>query len=380
MGDRVAFGALAQTGEEAKADDVGFDLPQTLALAPDVVGQRRLSAFSERRAGEDATYAALDLGTNNCRLLVARPTRSAFRVVDAYSRIVRLGEGIAITKRLSDAAIHRSLEALKVCRSKIDARGVTRMRLVATEACRVAENGPSFIARVEREAGLKLEIIDRRTEAHLAAAGCSSLADPAANSIVLFDIGGGSTEIVWLVDKPRGRAGERIVQSWISIPFGVVTLADSYGGADVTRPVFASMVAEARAAMDSFVREARGASEEPRFHLLGTSGTVTTVAGVFLGLERYDRRRVDGMWMSAGEVEATTQRLLSMTHQERGANGCIGADRADLVLPGCAILQAIRDAFPAQRLRIADRGLREGMLIGLMQADGVWWGRRGAGR
>jgi len=317
-------------------------------------------------------YAALDLGTNNCRLLIARPSREGFRVVDAYSRIVRLGEGIALTNRLSDAAIRRTIEALKVCGQKLDGRGVTRARLVATEACRATDNGSHFIRQVQEETGLRLEIIDRRTEAHLAAAGCSALADPGANDVILFDIGGGSTELVWIADRARGRMGERDIRAWTSLPVGVVTLADRFGGVVVSPENFEAMAREVQAMLADFHREARCATRSPRFHLLGTSGTVTTVAGIHLGLERYDRRRVDGLWMRWSDADAVINDLLEMSYPQRAANGCIGSDRADLVLAGCAILRAIHACFPASRLRIADRGLREGILMGLMQSDGVW--------
>jgi exopolyphosphatase/guanosine-5'-triphosphate,3'-diphosphate pyrophosphatase len=259
-----------------------------------------------------------------------------------------------------------------VCRLKIDGRGVTRARFVATEACRATENGAYFVARVAEETGLNLEIIDRRTEAHLAAAGCSALADPAANDVILFDIGGGSTEIVWIADRPHGRVGERHIRAWASLPVGVVTLADRHGGIVVSPESFGAMVAEVLEMLRGFAREARGASRSPRFHLLGTSGTVTTVAGIHLKLERYDRRRVDGIWMHWNDVEAVLDGLLTMSYTERAGNGCIGTERADLVLAGCAILAAIHQVFPAPRLRIADRGLREGILMKLMQSDGIW--------
>ena len=320
-----------------------------------------------------AVYAALDLGTNNCRLLIARPSYDGFRVVDAFSRIVRLGEGLAITGRLSDAAIERAIEALKVCRLKLDQRGVMRAKLIATEACRSAANGPAFIERVRREAGLALVVIDREREAFLAAAGCVSLADPAARSIVLFDIGGGSTEIVWVRQALDGAgAAKQEVVTWASLPVGVVSLADRYGGIDVPPALFEAMTAEVAAALAPFAAAAKEAPADAGFHLLGTSGTVTTVAGIHLNLARYDRRRVDGMWMSAAEVDAVMAQLLGMSFPERAANGCIGADRADLVLAGCAIFEAIRRAFPAERVRIADRGLREGLLMEMMHEDQAW--------
>jgi exopolyphosphatase / guanosine-5'-triphosphate,3'-diphosphate pyrophosphatase len=320
----------------------------------------------------DATYAALDLGTNNCRLLIARPTAHGFRVVDAFSRIIRLGEGVAASRRISDAAIARAVEALRVCRDKMRARGVKRARLIATEACRAAENAEVFRARVADEAGLELEIVDSATEARLAAAGCTELFDPAASGVILFDIGGGSSELVRL-GRPNGdRRGPPLpdIIGWVSLPIGVVTLAERYGGTVVPREVYDAMVDEVAASVEKFAALHR--AELNGFHMLGTSGTVTTIAGVSLRLKRYDRRRVDGCWLSDGEVSRVVDELMAMSFEERAANPCIGTERADLVLAGCAILDAIRRSFPCPRLRVADRGLREGMLVEMMRADGVW--------
>ncbi len=323
------------------------------------------------------TYAALDLGTNNCRLLIARPGREGFRIIDAFSRIVRLGEGLGQTGELSDAAIRRTLGALTVCREKMDMRGVDRARLIATEACRAARNGPEFLERVNRELGLALEIIDRRTEAHLAAAGCAALVDHEAQSIVLFDIGGGSTEIVWLARRgsgPQPHSLESRVRAWTSLQLGVVTLSEKFGGKQVDARIFEAMVNYVSDQLDTFVSQVEEEDRCMRFHLLGTSGTVTTLAGVHLGLVRYDRRQVDGLWMSNDEVSDAMDLLRDMTYEERAANGCIGHERADLVLAGCAIFEAIRRCFPSDRIRIADRGLREGILMQLMSADRVWRG------
>lgn len=324
-------------------------------------------------------YAALDLGTNNCRLLIARPDGPAFKVLDAFSRIVRLGEGVSRTGELSDIAMERTMEALHVCRRKMDERHVIRSRLVATEACRAARNGPDFLKRIEKETGLRLELLNREGEAHLAAAGCAALADLQASSVVLFDIGGGSTELVWLSVKNCGQKDIRSrIRAWTSLPIGVVTLAERYGGINVCGRTFEAMVRDASSGLAPFAEEAREATAEPGFHLLGTSGTVTTLGGIFLGLERYDRRRVDGLWMKKDEVDGVMQELLAMSYRERAENGCIGRERADLVLAGCAIFEAIRRAFPAQRVRIGDRGLREGMLMEMMREDGVL--RRGQAR
>ncbi|HEY7458323.1 MAG TPA: Ppx/GppA phosphatase family protein [Xanthobacteraceae bacterium] len=319
------------------------------------------------------SYAALDLGTNNCRLLVARPTYDAFRVVDSFSRIVRLGEGLSSSGRLSDAAMNRAIGALRVCAGKLRYHGKVRSRLIATEACRAAENGDEFLGRVRTATGLALEIIDRETEARLAAHGCASLLDAEASGAILFDIGGGSSELAFLgrcaaVDHGPPLAA---IQSWVSLPVGVVTLAERYGGREVSPATFAAMVAEVHPLVQEFAARAN-APVMNGLHLLGTSGTVTTMAGLHLNLPRYDRRQVDGLWMEASELDAVVEHLLTTSYEERVLNACIGAERADLVLGGCAILEAIRRVFPCERLRVADRGLREGMLVELMRADGAW--------
>jgi exopolyphosphatase/guanosine-5'-triphosphate,3'-diphosphate pyrophosphatase len=340
-------------------------------------GRRSPYGYPHHDGGRSApTYAALDLGTNNCRLLVARPTADSFRVVDAFSRIIRLGEGLSTSGRISEAAIDRAVAALAICRDKMHNRGVTRARLIATEACRAAANGAEFRARIAGEVGLELEIIDRETEAVLAATGCTPLIDPCADNVVLFDIGGGSSELVWLDRSPPSRRGPPLpkIKAWASLPVGVVTLAERHGGHQVTREIYAAMIAEVAALIDGFVAEYGGLRGDD-VHLLGTSGTVTTIAGVHLELRRYERRRVDGCWMVDDQVTRVIERLLGWSYEDRVANACIGAERADLVLAGCAILDAIRRAFPCQRLRVADRGLREGMLVQMMREDGVWDGR-----
>jgi exopolyphosphatase/guanosine-5'-triphosphate,3'-diphosphate pyrophosphatase len=321
-------------------------------------------------------YAALDLGTNNCRLLVATPTKPGrFRVTDSFSRIVRLGEGLAAHGRLSDAAMTRAIDALAICAGKLRQRPVRRMRLIATEACRAADNGAVFLARVRERTGLKLEIVSRETEAKLAVAGCAPLVARNAPAAVLFDIGGGSTEII-LCDlrEWRGRRLDQHVVAWTSLPVGVVTLAERFGGRDVTPAIYQGMVDHCLNLIAGF--EQRGAlgelAEHSDFHLLGTSGTVTTLAGLQLGLERYDRRQVDGLWVDDADIEAVTAGLRASSFADRVANACIGPDRADLVLAGCAVLDAIRLTWPATRLRVADRGLREGVLMHLMGADGAW--------
>lgn len=388
MGSIYGAGAAGLPMEGAGVPDLGTPITPSKpekgnAALPNAVPPGFTPTYLRPRREDlhENIYGALDLGTNNCRLLIARPHprggRASFRVIDSFSRIVRLGEGLSRNGQLGSAAVERTLGALEICRRKMRSRGVTKARLIATEACRAAQNGSEFLAKAYQTTGLELEIVNRETEAFLAAAGSASLADPAAAGVVLFDIGGGSCEIVWLGQEDK-RAGEANsfdsairsrVRCWVSLKLGVVTLAEKFGGLDVSNETFEAMVAHVDSALDGFVASVRSERRCRHFHLLGTSGTVTTIAGVFLGLSRYDRRKVDGLWMSRLEVDEAVAALRQMTYDQRAANGCIGAGRADLVLAGCAILEAIRRAFPSERVRIADRGLREGILLQLMSAD-----------
>jgi exopolyphosphatase/guanosine-5'-triphosphate,3'-diphosphate pyrophosphatase len=311
-------------------------------------------------------YAALDLGTNNCRLLIARSMGEGFRVIDAFSRIVRLGEGVTASGRLSEEAMERTVAALRICASKMRRRKVTRARNVATEACRRAENGLEFLDRVRAETGLHLDVISSGEEARLAVAGCASLVTPEAAKALVFDIGGGSTELMWLGRDARRRPK---LDSWISLRSGVVTLAERYGGREVSPEAFEAMVDDVAAELAPFA--ARNAMPEAaaETQMLGTSGTVTTLAGVHLDLARYERARVDGLWLDFGAAEAVARRLRAMTYEQRAAHPCIGRERADLVIAGCAILEAIRRAWPMPKLRVADRGVREGVLLSLMRGE-----------
>ena len=365
-----------QAGAAMAAPKTASTDPLRAGAAAAVVAAHRQQGAEHATRALPATYAALDLGTNNCRLLIARPAQHGFRVVDAFSRIVRLGEGLGASSRLGEAAMDRAVDALKICSSKMAHRGVTRARLVTTEACRAATNGLDFVRRVSAEAGLALEIIDQRTEASLAVSGCAALVDPKAESAIVFDIGGGSTEIIWLGGRGEARDPAARIREWASLPIGVVTVAERYGGVEVGRALFERMVGDCAQALEPFAKKAAAAGKAPGFHLLGTSGTVTTVAGIHLGLPRYDRREVDGLWMRQEDVLAVIDRLIGMDYAARAANACIGRDRADLVLAGCAIFEAIRRAFPSERVRIADRGLREGILLRMMHEDRAWWRRR----
>jgi exopolyphosphatase / guanosine-5'-triphosphate,3'-diphosphate pyrophosphatase len=311
--------------------------------------------------------AALDLGTNNCRLLIARRRGDGFHVIDAFSRIVRLGEGLASTGRLSEPAMERTLAALRICAGKVARSGTRRARYVATEACRRAGNCAEFVARVRRDTGIAIEIIASDEEARLVVAGCAPLLDPDVPHALIFDIGGGSTELVWL--ELAGADGRAAVRGFVSVPHGVVTLADRCGGRIVTQAIYAAMVEEMRASLAPFeARHAVGARvAHGSVQLLGSSGTVTTLAGVHLALPRYDRAKVDGITLGFDEIACASRRLAAMSWEGRVAQPCIGEERADLVLAGCAILDAICLLWPIGKLVVADRGVREGILLGFFR-------------
>lgn len=332
------------------------------------------SARAPAARPSDAFYGALDLGTNNCRLLVARRAGEGFTVVDSFSRIVRLGEGLARNRRLSDAAMARSLGALRVCAGKLRRRGVSQVRAVATDACRRAENCDSFLAVVQRETGIKLEIISGREEAHLAIYGCAPLFDPKIPNALVFDIGGGSTEVSWLKVPGQPVSGDRNsgLIDWCSLPLGVVNLAERFGGRSIPVGAYAQMVQEVSDAIRPFEAEHQlgHLARNGGLQMLGTSGTVTTLVGIHKKLPRYDRARVDGAYLDMETIIKMTADIAQMGYADRVAQACIGPERADLVVAGCAILEGLCRTWPVQGLRVADRGLREGILCKMMNGGG----------
>ena len=353
-------------------------MPGSLATAP---GTMPGASFAARvgaapavgydgnpRYSRRASYAALDLGTNNCRLLVAKPSGDSFIVVDAFSRIVRLGEGLASSGRISDAAIDRALAALTICADKLRRRHVALARSVATEACRQASNGKEFIDRVYRETGIALDVISAEEEARLAVLGCHILLEPGEGPALIFDIGGGSTELV-LVDA-SGDAPK--ILDWQSVPWGVVSLTEVESFDRSSEQERMSSYQRMRARVSEAFRpfaERVGRPPEGAARLLGTSGTVTTLASLHLELPAYDRSAIDGLIVPATSMRAISARLAALSMPERVALPCIGRERADLVVAGCAILESILDIWPAERLGVADRGIREGILRSLMAKE-----------
>ena len=322
----------------------------------------------ERRHGHRYTYGAVDLGTNNCRLLIARPVDDGFTVVDAFSRVVRLGEGLSQSGKLSEEAMDRAVGALAICGEKLRRRNVSLSRAVATEACRRAVNGREFVERVRSETGIALDIIAPQEEARLAVLGCHKVLQPGDGPALIFDIGGGSTELV-LIDQVDGMPK---IRSWWSAPWGVVSLTESEGRAaldgDDRLAAYKRMRERARHSFTRFAATLPKASQDIR--LLGTSGTVTTLASVHLALPSYDRRAVDGLHVPTEAMQKISTMIAAMDHDERSKLPCIGRDRADLVVAGCAILEAILEIWPARSLGVADRGIREGILRSLMARDG----------
>jgi exopolyphosphatase / guanosine-5'-triphosphate,3'-diphosphate pyrophosphatase len=329
------------------------------------------SAFSPRREfprrERERLFAALDLGTNNCRLLIVRPQEERFIVVDAFSRIVRLGEGLSSSGNLSQEAMNRTLDALRVCADKLQRREVFLARSVATEACRRANNGTDFVRRVHQETGIVLNIITPEEEAWLAVDGCYTLLPESEEPALIFDIGGGSTELVLVRTQ-----GKRLqVIDWMSVPWGVVSLSEAepyqHGSADVYLANYDRMRARVRYDFAAFCT--RNVQHKVQ-HLLGTSGTVTTLGSIYLGLDFYDRKKVDGMSIAAHALHEICQDIARIGLHARMAYPCVGHDRADLLAPGCAILDELLSFWPVEQVRIADRGIREGILLNLIHGRG----------
>jgi exopolyphosphatase / guanosine-5'-triphosphate,3'-diphosphate pyrophosphatase len=366
------------------AQDLTESAQDSVAVAP----RRR---GPEPAAPEADLYAALDLGTNSCRMLIATPDRGHFRVVDAFAKSVRLGSGLERTGHLSRGAIGRTLAALEICAEKLERYRVRNVRLVATEACRRARNGNNFLALAARQTGLRLEVIRPEEEARLAVISCAPLVAPEASQVLVFDIGGGSTELVWLdlsaiapaeraqaivnleMGGGSGTPGAARIVDFISVPLGVATLHERY--ADVADD-------SARFALMSWFFEEQIAGFKPyiesliddagRFQMIGTSGTVTTVGAAHLGLKRYDRRKVDGMRLSARAIDEVIARFLRLGPEGRRTDIGLGRDRSELIMSGAAILQTLLRLWPTDSIRVADRGLREGMLFAMMSARGAF--------
>ena len=338
--------------------------------------------------GAGQLYAALDLGTNSCRMLIAEPKGSQFLVIDSFSKTVQLGAGLEASGKLSRASMGRTIQALRICQKKIEKHGVKRMRLVATEACRRARNARDFMRQIKRETGLWVEIIPAEEEARLAVISCAPLVRAGTEQLLIVDIGGGSTELVWIdlsavapADRARsimrlhsgfnaqGATDARVVD-WISVPLGVATLKDQFADVEDDAARFALMSWYFEESLANF-SPSQGTMPGQGFQVIGTSGTVTTVAASHLGLRRYDRTKVDGLVMNADQINLVIRDYLQLGPEGRRTDPRIGRDRHTLIMSGAAILQALIRIWPTTHLSVADRGLREGLLYAQMSADGV---------
>lgn len=337
---------------------------------------RRGSGGGKRSNGRNpSTFAALDLGTNNCRLLIARDQGESFRIIDSYSRVVRLGQGLAATGKLSDSSMDAAVEAIAVCASKIKSKRVKRWRCVATEACRRASNGDAFLKRVKEETGITLEVISPRVESRLAVMGCVNLVDPSKDVALVIDIGGGSTELSWVDirklrdDQANHKLHRPPISAWASLPIGVVTLSERVPEIDDKTVWYNELRDVVRQTIQEQGCETRFTNvfQQGRGHLIGTSGTITSLAGIHLKLPYYQRAKVDGLWLRSADAVSVARDMGARPFDERAKEPCIGTDRAHLLVAGCAITDVLCEMWPSKMIRVADRGLREGILIGLMQ-------------
>ncbi|HHI89093.1 MAG TPA: Ppx/GppA family phosphatase [Hellea balneolensis] len=337
--------------------------------------QNRYTYRRRRRRARPQYYGAVDLGTNNCRLLIARSQKDGFRIVDSFSRVVRLGAGLASTGRLSEQSQDAAVEAIGICAQKMKDKGVRRWRCIATQACRAAENGEAFLARVKQETGLSFETISPRVEARLSVMGCLNIIDTSKDVVLVVDIGGGSTELSWVDARkmretpPEQHLRRPPIAAWASLPVGVVNLSEMHPETPGDPDWFEKMKARVR---EEIVRQNRDTQftkvfQAGRGHIIGTSGTVTSLASVLMGLTHYQRHKIDGIWVDGQAMMETSRQLGEMSLAERQMLPCIGEDRATMILAGCAILEVIYELWPSKTIRVADRGLREGMLMGLMK-------------
>lgn len=318
--------------------------------------------------------AAIDLGTNSCRLLIAKVEGQSFQIIDSFSRVVRLGESVQTTNKLTDAAIQRTIDALRICQEKIEQNKVCHLRAVTTEACRRAQNSDELVKRALNELGLSIDIISPEEEARLALSGCAGILNSRIPFALAFDIGGGSTEVMWLrINEPRRLHRRRFpvieVIDCISIPYGVVTLCDRYNNQSYDPKIYNEIRQEVNGLLSEFsVKNNIPATiERQKVQMIGTSGTVTTLAAISLNLERYDRRMIDGVSLDLPDIHRMCSEIFALDEEERAKHPCIGESRTDLVVMGTGILEGICDTWPVQRLKVADRGVREGILMDLIK-------------
>lgn len=365
---RLTFIMIRYVHKSQKVEKIVFGSPLNKKLKRFFLPPRKTLKDSPR------TIAAIDLGTTSCRLLIAQPEGTTFRVVDSFSRVVRLGEGIQKNNHLQPNAIERTVEALQICHDKIKKHKVHKMRAVTTEACRRAHNSQDLLDRARKDLNIHLEIISPIEEARLALSGCAAVLNPSIPYAVAFDIGGGSTEIIWLklLPAPKNRRPQTPIVEVIdctSLPFGVVTLSEIYGTHFTDFGIYEDLRQKVAQAVEVFTQKNNISMlmNKGQVQMAGTSGTITTIAALNLNLPRYDRRLIDGVFLKIQDIHKISQQLRAMSHRERAQNSCIGPQKADLVVMGTAILEGICDVWSFPHLRVADRGVREGILMDLLE-------------
>ena len=329
---------------------------------------QKYKKFSRGGKDENAVrnYAAIDLGTNSCRLVIASPTPTSFHIIETFSRITRLGEGIIKENELSREASRRTIKALKICSEIISEYApIHRARFVATAACRRAKNCRDFLSEVKRQTGLNLEIISSQEESRLAVIGCLPLLKKSVKRALVFDIGGGSTEISL---ARLANSGKAFIEGYVSLPYGVVTISEAFPNKDMTNLAYNTVMERTHKLLEAFEERYKisEAIENGEIQIIGTSGTVTVLGAVELNLPRYNRSAVDGIVISAGDVKHAIGKIRRMGDDGRKKHPCIGPLKADLTIAGCAIIEAICSFWPVKEITVADRGIREGILLDLM--------------
>ena len=314
-------------------------------------------------------FAAIDLGTNSCRLVIASPTPASFRIVETFSKITRLGEGIINDNELSRPAMRRTINALKVCAGVIEEYApIYRSRFVAPAACRRAKNCKEFLDLVKKETGLTIETISSKEESRLAVVGCIPLLNRNIKRALVFDIGGGSTEISL---ARVTNSGKTFIEGFVSLPYGVVTISEAFPSQDMTALAYDTIIERTHKLLKEFDEKynIREAIKNQEIQIIGTSGTVTVLGAVHLNLPRYNRSAVDGISITRQDIDRAIAKIKRLGDEGRKKHPCIGAQKADLTMAGCAIIEGLCSFWPIEEITVADRGIREGILLDMMHSN-----------
>ena len=314
-------------------------------------------------------FAAIDLGTNSCRLVIASPTPASFRIVETFSKITRLGEGIINDNELSRTAMRRTINAQKVCAGVNEEYAPNyRYRFVATAACRRAKNCKEFLDLVKKETGLTIETISSKEESRLAVVGCIPLLNRNIRRALVFDIGGGSTEISL---ARVTNSGKTFIEGFVSLPYGVVTISEAFPSQDMTALAYDTIIERTHKLLKEFDEKynIREAIKNQEIQIIGTSGTVTVLGAVHLNLPRYNRSAVDGISITRQDIDRAIAKIKRLGDEGRKKHPCIGAQKADLTMAGCAIIEGLCSFWPIEEITVADRGIREGILLDMMHSN-----------